>query len=39
VLSYEAKVSTQYAPTEKFVKLAEPANNVRLVNKVPRKYQ
>jgi len=38
-LSYEAKVSTQYASTQKFVKLAEPAMDVRLVNKVPKKYQ
>jgi hypothetical protein len=39
VLSYEAKTSTQYRPTKKFVKLAGPASNVRIVNKVPKKYQ
>ncbi|MBW3012431.1 hypothetical protein KY311_04550 [Candidatus Woesearchaeota archaeon] len=38
VLNYEAKVSTQYAQTAKFIKLAAPAVNVRLVNKVPKKY-
>jgi hypothetical protein len=38
-ISYEAKTSTQYRPTRKFVKLAEPAAKVRLVNKVPKKYK
>ncbi|MBW2994834.1 hypothetical protein KY312_00630, partial [Candidatus Woesearchaeota archaeon] len=39
VLSYEAKTSTQYRNTKKFVKLAGPAINIRLVNKVPKKYK
>jgi hypothetical protein len=39
VLSYEAKISTQYQPTQKFIKLAGPASKARLVNKVPKKYK
>jgi len=39
VLSYEAKSSTQYTPTKKFIKLAGPASKVRVVNKVPKKYR
>ncbi|MBW3012913.1 hypothetical protein KY340_01790 [Candidatus Woesearchaeota archaeon] len=37
-LTYEAKRSTRYKKTKKFVKLAKPAKNIRLVNKIPKKY-
>jgi hypothetical protein len=39
VLSYEAKSNTRYRKTDKFIKLAGPALNVRVVNKIPQKYK
>ncbi len=37
-IKYEAKVGKTYTITEKFVELARPAKNIRVVNKVPKKY-
>ncbi len=38
-IKYEAKVGSKYSPTAKFVNIAKPASNVRLVNQVPQKYR
>jgi len=38
-IRYEAKVGSKYQSTTKFVNVAKPASNVRLVNNVPQKYQ
>lgn len=37
-VSYEAKVGSFYEKSGKFVTLAKPAKNVRVVNKIPAKY-
>ena len=37
-LGYESKRTTRFKKTKKFVKLAKPAKNIRLVNKIPKKY-
>ena len=37
-LKYDAKVGSKYQPTSKFVGVAKPAKNFRLVNDVPKKY-
>src|SRR3989344_1824982 len=37
-LKYDAKVGSKYQPTSKFVGVAKPARNFRLVNDVPKKY-
>ena len=37
-LRYDAKVGSKYQPTSKFVGVAKPARNFRLVNDVPKKH-
>ena len=38
-IKYEAKVGSKYQPTVKFVNVAKPSSNFRLVNNVPQKYK
>ncbi|MBW3011468.1 hypothetical protein KY335_02705 [Candidatus Woesearchaeota archaeon] len=37
-INYEAKNKGLFSPISKFVSLAKPASNIRIVNKIPRKY-
>ncbi|MCK4670731.1 MAG: hypothetical protein KAT43_06020 [Nanoarchaeota archaeon] len=37
-INYQAKNRGMYSQTAKFIALAKPASNIRIVNKIPRKY-